>query len=85
MDDTRLFTIFRPKVIETLKLSESEMTEVQNESHFQIHHTEANLSEVRKRYEFSNYLIDPNLRAFSQVVRRNPSIPANMMIGKRLS
>ena len=66
---------FPTKSARDLKLSESEMTEVQKESHFQIHHTEANLSEVRKRYEFSNYLIDPNLRAFSQVVR----ILANVM------
>ena len=57
---------FPTKSARDLKLSESEMTEVQKESHFQIHHTEANLTEVRKRYEFSNYLIDPNLRASRQ-------------------
>ena len=66
---------FPIKSAENLKLTESDMTEVQKESHFQIHHTEANLSEVRRRHEFSKYLIDPNHRTFSQVVR----ILANVM------
>ena len=57
-------------MIETLKLSESEMTKVQNESHFQIHHTEANLSEVRKRYEFSNFSLT---QTFEHLVKSSES------------
>ena len=60
---------FPVKCAEDLKLSESDITEVQKESQFQIHHTEDNLAEVKSRYEFSNYLIDPNYRSFNQVVR----------------
>ena len=61
---------FPVKTAQELKLSESEVLEFQKECHYQIHHVTTRIpSDVQERYDFSKYLIDPNHRSFTSVVR----------------
>ena len=53
-----------------LRLSQAEMAEIHKEMQYQVHHIQIKLpDEVQERYQFSNYLIDPNYRDFSSVIR----------------
>ncbi len=56
-----------------LKLSEAQLSEVEKEQSIDIHHfiakNSTTMTEVHQRYEFSQYLIDPNRHRFSLVVR----------------
>lgn len=54
---------------ENLKLDEFQSSEAQKESQIQIHHTNKLPEEMAERYEYSKYIIDPNHRNFSCVVR----------------
>jgi len=46
---------------EELKLSETQLSDVQRESPIQVHHAVKKIpNEVEERYKFSNYLLDPN-------------------------
>ena len=61
---------FPIKSAQELKLNSSELEEIQKETQIQIHHTESLPSkEIEERYKFSNYLLDPNYRSFSSVIR----------------
>ena len=61
---------FPVKCANDLRLSQAEIAEIQNETQYQVHHVEINLpDDVRKRYQFSNFLIDPNYRDFTFVIR----------------
>ena len=62
---------FPVRSAQDLKLDESELSQLQKESYLQIHHAETTFpsQELHKRYKFSNYLINPNHRSFSCVVR----------------
>ena len=52
-----------------LRLDDSQKSEAQKESHLQVHHSNKLSSEVEEHYRFSNYVIDPNYRSFSKVIR----------------
>lgn len=61
---------FPIKSSKDLRLSASEVEEVQNETQIQVHHTEClPVKDLEERYKFSNYLLDPNYRSFTAVVR----------------
>ena len=61
---------FPVKTAQELRLTESEVSEFQKECHHQIHHVRTSIpSEVQERYTFSKYLVDPNHRSFTSVVR----------------
>jgi len=61
---------FPIKSAENLKLNQSEMEEIQKETQIQTHHADCfPLKELEERYEFSSYLLDPNYRSFTNVVR----------------
>ena len=65
-------TKFPMKAIEDLKLKKSQLCEVQKEHNIEVHCNMLNdkiLEEVKKMYQFSQSLIDPNLHTFKSVVR----------------
>ena len=58
---------------EELRLSNTQISEVEKERTIQIHHASRNMKSlmepVQQRYQFSQYLIDPNRHRFAVVVR----------------
>ena len=52
-----------------IKLNESESNEVRKEVEVHISNQFKIPNELRDRYAFSNYLIDPNRHTFNKVVR----------------
>ena len=63
-------TTFKMSTAEELRLNETEISEANKEHKVQVHHNKPIIPEdVQNRYTFSKYLIDPNHRTFSSVVR----------------
>ena len=61
---------FPVKTATDLRLSQKDFAEVQKEIQYQVHHINFELpNAVQERYHYSNYLIDPNHRYFSSVIR----------------
>ena len=54
---------------ENLRLNEVQVSEASKEFNLQAHHTDKLPDEIMERYQFSNYIIDPNYRNFSCVTR----------------
>ena len=64
--DSSKFPMLSP---DQIKLSDSDIKEVNVESEAHISRCQKVPDEVRERYLFSNYLIDPNQHSFTKVVR----------------
>ena len=66
-------TNFPMESAQELRLSHNQISEVEKERNVQIYHALQNqktsIEPVRQRYQFSQYLIDPNRHRFSMVVR----------------
>ena len=66
-------TSFPSKTIEEITLTNSQLLEVQKkikpESSSSSHFNQKHIDKVKTRYNFSGYLVDPNSRRFSTVIR----------------
>ncbi|XP_066912130.1 uncharacterized protein [Clytia hemisphaerica] len=60
---------FPTNTAKDLRLSQKDIAEVQKERQYQLHHIIQLPDAVQERYQYSNYVIDPNHRDFSSVIR----------------